>query len=121
MKKYKLFLNSTDVVHMTGYSLRTARAMLSHVRAELKLSNRQAITIYDFCKVFNIPVDVLFYYINHAEFITLPLTREDLTKLSISDLRALANHNKIFKMDIFDAFGKMPKETPKSGWDSDNS
>lgn len=63
MKK-KLFLNSTDVHQITGLSMRSAQNMMQYIRTERGLGKHQVIGIYDFASVFNLPVTVVFDFVN---------------------------------------------------------
>jgi len=71
--KNKLFLNSNDVERITGVSLRSSRKILEWVRNEKNLGKMQAVSIYDFCACFNLPLDVVFCHINSKEFNLLPI------------------------------------------------
>lgn len=64
MEKKKLFLTSTDIQHITGLSMRSARNIMQFIRDERDLGSRKLIHIYDFCAVFNLPVNVVFDYVN---------------------------------------------------------
>lgn len=63
MKK-KLFLDSTDVHQITGLSMRSAQNMMQYIRTERNLGNQRVIGIFDFAIVFNLPVTVVFDYVN---------------------------------------------------------
>lgn len=78
MEKTKLFLNSTDVQQITGLSMRSARKLMSFIRDERGLKSRQLIHIYDFCSVFNLPVNVVFEYVNTDTFRKGPIDDEAL-------------------------------------------
>lgn len=108
-KKSKLFLTSNDVSDLTGYSLRNSRNIMRHVRAHLDLSSHQSISIYAFSAVFNIPADILFIYINNKEFKTLPVTRDDLSRMDFSDLTALATHMKVLTAEEFEGVINQPR------------
>lgn len=101
-QKLKLFLTSSDVADLTGHTARNARNIMRHVRAQLDLSSHQSISIYAFSAVFNIPADILFCYINSKEFKTLPVTREDLSRMGYKDLKSLASHVKLLTADEFE-------------------
>ncbi|WP_179335361.1 hypothetical protein [Winogradskyella costae] len=73
MEKKKLFLTSTDIQHITGLSMRTARNIMQFIRDERDLGSRQLIHIYDFCAVFNLPVSVVFDYVNTNIFNKCPI------------------------------------------------
>ncbi|MCF1194940.1 hypothetical protein [Mangrovimonas futianensis] len=78
-KKKKLFIDSTDVSHMTGQCIRSARRMLKYVRDERGLTSRSPVSIYDFCYCFSVPLNVVFEYINSTRFENLPsMTQEEL-------------------------------------------
>ncbi|WP_225035547.1 hypothetical protein [Winogradskyella sp. SM1960] len=89
MEKKKLFLTSTDVQQITGLSMRTARNIMQFIRDERQLGTRQYIHIYDFCSVFNLPVNVLFDYLNtniyHKGPIDDEALRRDYQKKSLED------------------------------------
>lgn len=102
MLKPKLFLNSNDVADLTGYSQRNARKIMSHIRDQLGLSKAQAISIYGFAEVFNVPADILFIYINSKNFKALPVSREHLTQLESKDVETLSHHSKYFNSEEFE-------------------
>ena len=75
MKK-KLFLNTTDISNITGYSLRNSRNIMAFLKAERQLESFQMVSIFDFCSCFNLPLDVVFRYINSSDFKLLPIDEE---------------------------------------------
>jgi len=110
-QKLKLFLTSSDVADLTGHSERNARNIMRHVRTELNLSSHQSISIYAFSAVFNIPADILFIYINSKEFKTLPITRDELSKMDYKDLKSLSAHINALNADEFEGIVNKPRIT----------
>lgn len=78
--KPKLFINSTDVAEITGYTQRNARNIMAWLRTEKNLPPRHAISIYDFCDCFNLPLDVVFRYVNSKDFKLLPIDEDSLRR-----------------------------------------
>ncbi|EPR74709.1 hypothetical protein ADIWIN_0299 [Winogradskyella psychrotolerans RS-3] len=77
MKK-KLFLNSTDVHQITGLSMRSAQNMMQYIRTERNLGKHQVIGIFDFAFVFNLPVTVVFDFVNSDLYKKGPIDDEAL-------------------------------------------
>ena len=77
MKK-KLFLNTTDISNITGYGLRNSRNIMAFLKTERQLKNFQMVSIFDFCSCFNLPLDVVFRYINSSDFKLLPIDEDAL-------------------------------------------
>jgi len=78
MEKKKLFLTSTDVQHITGLSMRSARNIMQFIRDERRLGKQQLVHIYEFCTVFNLPVSVIFDYVNTSIYSKKPIDDESL-------------------------------------------
>lgn len=79
--KPKLFLTSSDVADMTGYSQRNARNILDWVRTEKGLVKRQAVSIFAFCQCFDFPLSIVYEYINNPDFKLYPLNEEDIYRI----------------------------------------
>jgi len=69
MNKKKLFLNSTDISQITGLDIRSARRMMQFIRDERGCVKQRIVHIYDFCLVFNLPINVVYEYINSDLFV----------------------------------------------------
>lgn len=108
--KPKLFLNSTDVANITGYSLRNARNIMDSIRKEKGLGKRQAISIFDFCTWYKLPQDVVFKYINSKDFKLLPIDEETIRKTQSDSKQIPPNINMppIFSPD-FDPLISKPR------------
>ncbi len=76
MKKAKLFLTTTDIADLTGYSMRNARNIMKWVKIERNLPNKQVISIYAFCSSFDFPVEVIYEYINTPNFKLQPINEQ---------------------------------------------
>lgn len=69
MDKKKLFLNSTDISQITGLDIRSARRMMQFIRDERGYVKQRIVSIYDFCFVFNLPVNVVYEHVNSDLFV----------------------------------------------------
>ena len=80
MNKKKIFLNTTDIAQMTGLDIRSARKMMNYIRVERGLGRRQTVSIYDFCSCFNLPIYLVFVYINTDLFNQGPLNEDEVRR-----------------------------------------
>jgi len=101
--KPKLFINSTDVADMTGYSLRNARNIMNWIRTELQLDSKQVISIFDFCVCFRLPVEVVYRYINN-DFKDVPLDEFEIRRCQSQGLKGRDNEPSFIDMSQFEPF-----------------
>ncbi|TDU34397.1 hypothetical protein BXY82_2717 [Gelidibacter sediminis] len=78
--KPRLFLNSTDIASITGYSQRNARNIMGWIRTEKGLSSKQAISIFHFCECFDFPIYIIYEYINNPDFNLIPINELEIYK-----------------------------------------
>lgn len=97
--KPKLFLTSSDVADMTGYSQRNARNIMSWIRTEKGLTSKQAISIFHFCECFDFPVNVIYEYINNPDFKLYPLNELEIHKAKSTQRNQAHTH---LNMSIFE-------------------
>ena len=73
----RLFVNSNDVADMLDCSLRDARNILKSVRSDYGLDPQwKIVSIFHFCESFDLPLVIIYEYINHLDFQLKPNTTE---------------------------------------------
>lgn len=105
--KPKIFLNSSDVADITGYSLRNARKILDWVRTEKGLVKRQAVSIFHYCECFDLPVNIVFEYINNKDFKVQSLNLYEIQKTqSLGNFKNVPNLN----LEVFEPLIHKPRK-----------
>ena len=59
----RICIKTKDVTNITGYSERHARNLLNDIKVFCKKEKHQPVTIYDFSKFMNIPLEQLKHYL----------------------------------------------------------
>lgn len=59
----RLCMRTKDICNITGYSMKTARAIINDIKVFHKKEKHQMVTIHEFSSYMNIPVDQIEPYI----------------------------------------------------------
>ena len=60
----RLFIRTKDVCNITGYSMKKAREVIKHIHCLHKKEEHQMVTIHEFSKYMDIPVEQIEPFIN---------------------------------------------------------